>query len=245
MGVLGLVFRRATGVAVAAATTAAVSAAAQYASSRRINAAERLGDALLDTSRLSEASGYAAAEPEAALAACAAYLIGTAQLAANGMSGPPALDPIGFERKCTRAGDTAVATVVTTGHEPESRWRFDVDAPGVARVSGSRRLTAARLMGPRTVMRTPDSVSMRFENGYSANIESDMEFATGLLPGVGPRTLVHGTASLSDNRGNVGRVQIAPGGEVTGTITRGPDIVGRFEGSLQKGLTFHQRVLPT
>jgi hypothetical protein len=93
-------------------------------------------------------------------------------------------------------------------------------------------------------MRTPDTVSIRFENGYSANIESDLEFTTSLLQLVGPRTFVHGTASLSDNRGNVGRLRIEPGGAVTGTITRGTDIVGRFEGGLIEGLTFHQRVGP-
>jgi hypothetical protein len=242
MAVLGVVLKRALHVAAVAGGAAVATAGARYAGSRRINAAERLGQALLDTERLAEAAASAPAEPEAALAACAAYLINTAQLAADGVSGPPALDAVGFERKCRAQGSSAMASVITTAHEPESRWQFEVEAPGVARVTGSRRLTSSRLAGPKVHMRTPDTVSIKFDNGYVANIESDLEFTTSLLQIVGPRTLVHGTASLSDNRGNVGRIRIGAAGEVTGTITRGTDIVGRFEGGLLEGMTFHQRV---
>ena len=47
-------------------------------------------------------------------------------------------------------------------------------------------------------------------------------------------------AHLSDNRGNVGRLQIEQDGAIGGTITRGANVVGRFEGSLSEGLTFKQ-----
>ena len=242
MAIWGALAKRALRVAVVAGGAAVATAGARYASSRRINAAERLGEALLDTERLDEAASSATAEPEAALAACAAYLINTAQIAADGVSGPPGLDAVGFERKCRSKAGGATATVITTAHEPESRWQFEVEAPGVARVSGSRRLSSSRFAGPKVHMRTPDTVSIRFDSGYAANIESDLEFTTSLLQIVGRRTFVHGTASLSDNRGNVGRLRIGPDGDVTGTITRGMDIVGRFEGSLSDGMTFHQRL---
>jgi hypothetical protein len=236
------ILRRVVGAAVVAGGAALATGAARYAGSKRINAAQKLGEALLDTLRLEDAARYAENETEAALAACAAYLVNTAHQAAAGISGPPTLDPIGFERKVQSDRGAAVASVITTAHEPESRWQFEVDLPGVARVTGSRRLCSSKFSGPKVHMRTPDTVAIRFDNGYSASIESDMEFASNLLQLVGPATRVFGTASLSDNRGNVGRLRIEPSGEVSGTITRGSAIVGRFEGSLEEGLTFRQPI---
>src|SRR5437763_12916299 len=96
---LNSILRKARGVAAVATGAAVATAGARYASSKRINAAQRLGEALLDTSRLDEASRYTASESEAALAACAAYLINVAHQASTGITGPPAIDAIGFERK--------------------------------------------------------------------------------------------------------------------------------------------------
>lgn len=239
---LNSILKRVVGAAVVAGGAALATGAARYAGSKRINAAQKLGEALLDTVRLEEASQFAANESEAALAACAAYLVNTAHQAAAGISGPPALDPIGFERKVRSDRGGATVSIITTAHEPESRWQFEVELPGVARVTGSRRLSSSRFAAPKVHMRTPDTVAIRFDNGYSASIESDLEFASNLLQLVGPTTRVYGTASLSDNRGNVGRLRIEPSGEVTGTITRGSAIVGRFEGSLADGVTFHQPI---
>ncbi len=239
---LNSILRRVVGAAVVAGGAALATGAARYAGSKRINAAQKLGEALLDTVRLDEAANYADKESEAALAACAAYLVNTAHQAAAGISGPPSLDPIGFERKVQSERSAATASVITTAHEPESRWQFDVEVPGTARVTGSRRLSSSKFAAPKVHMRTPDTVAIRFENGYSASIESDMEFASNLLQVVGPTTRVYGTASLSDNRGNVGRLRIESSGEVSGTITRGSSIVGRFEGSLADGLTFRQPI---
>jgi len=237
---LNLILRRVVGAAVIAGGAAVAAAGARYAASRRINAAERLGEALLETERLEEASRYSAAESEAALAACAAYLLDVAHRAAAGIAGPPALDPVGYERKVQGDRGGSVATIITTAHEPESRWQFELEVPGVVRVSGSRRLTSSRFTGSKVHVRTPDTISVRFDNGYSARIESDLEFTAALLKVVGSQTSIHGSAHLSDNRENVGRLKIEPNGEVSGTITRGPDIVGRFEGSLVDGITFRQ-----
>lgn len=237
---LNSILRKAIGAAVIAGGAAIASAGARYMGSKRINAAERLGEALLDTERLEQAAKFTVTESEAALAACAAYLINTAHQAAAGIAGPPHIDPIGFERKVKNERTGATATVITTAHEPEARWQFEVEIPGVGRVSGSRRLSSSRFTGPKVHMRTPDTVSIRFDNGYSTSIESDLEFSGSLLPFSGPRTQVYGAASLSDNRGNVGRLKIEPAGTVSGTVTRGTDIVGRFEGSLAEGVTFRQ-----
>jgi hypothetical protein len=241
---LNSILKKAIGMAAIAGGAAVATAGARYAGSKRINAAQRLGEALLDTSRLDEASRYTAAESEAALAACAAYLINMAHQASAGITGPPAIDPIGFERKVKADSGAATATITTTAHEPEARWQFEVEAPGVGRISGSRRLKSSRFAGPKVHMSTPDTVSIRLDNGYVANVESDMEFSGNLLavPLSGPKTHVFGSASLSDNRGNVGRMRIEANGEVSGTVTRGAEIVGRFEGTLADGLTFRQYI---
>jgi len=235
---LGLLLRQAARMAIMAGGAAAATAGARYLASRRINAAERLGHALLDIERLEEAARYSEADTETALAACVVYLINVAHESAAGISGPPAMDPIGYERRATSSDNRATAMVTTTAHEPEARWQFEVSVPGVVRVSGSRRLAASRFSGPRIRMSTPDTVSVRFDNGYTAHIESDMEFSSNLLQLVGSRTQVMGKAHLSDNRGNVGTLEIAADGRIGGTITRGGRIVGRFEGSLTEGLTF-------
>src|SRR5579872_99504 len=239
---LNSILRKAIVATAVAGGAAVATAGARYAGSKRINAAQRLGEALLDTSRLEEASRYTANESEAALAACAAYLINVAYHAAAGIAGPPTVDAIGFERKIKNERSGANATVITTAHEPEARWQFEVESPGVARISGSRRLISSRFTGPKVHMRTPDTVSIRFDNGYFASVESDLEFSGNLLavPLSRSQTQVYGSASLSDNRGNVGRMKIEANGDVSGTVTRGSEIVGRFEGSLAKGVTFQQ-----
>ena len=239
---LNNILKKVAATAAIAGGAALATAGTRYAASKRINAAEKLGEALLDTSRLDEAARYSANESEAALAGCAAYLINVAYQAASGISGPPAIDPIGFERKVApNKNGNGTASVITTAHEPEARWQFEVEAPGVARISGSRRLKSSRFSGPKVHMTTPDTVSIRFDNGYVANIESDLEFSANLLAlPLNAKTAVFGSASLSDNRGNVGRMRIEPNGEVSGTITRGADVVGRFEGSLTEGMTFRQ-----
>jgi len=232
--------RKALGVAAVAGGAAVATAGARYVGSKRINAAEKLGLALLDSRHLADAAQYGSEDSENALAGCAAYLINTAHQAAAGITGPPAVDAIGYERKIHSDKTGADATIITTAHEPEARWQFDVEIPGVARVSGSRRLSSSRFKGAKVQMHTPDTISIRFDNGYFASIESDMEFSGSLLITARPRTQVFGSASLSDNRGNVGRMKVASNGEVSGTVTRGPDVIGRFEGSLLDGVTFRQ-----
>jgi hypothetical protein len=227
-------------MAIVAGGAAAATAGARYAASKRINASEKLGEALLDTERLADAKRCGPAETESALAACAVYVINTAHRAAAGITGPPTLDPVGFERtvKSDHGGGSAIVT--TTAHEPETRWQFEVTIPDVGRVSGSRRLTSSKFAGTKVRMSTPDTVAIHFDGGYSVRVESDLEFTSALLKMVGPVTQIYGTAHLSDNRDNVGHVKIEQSGEVTGTVTRRSDIVGRFEGSLSEGVTFKQ-----
>lgn len=239
---VNVVVRRALGVVALAGGAALLNASARYASSKRMDASQKLADALLQIDRLKEASEIPDNETEAALAACSAYLINVAHQAAHGIAGPPSFDSIGVEKTAKSADGITTATVITTALEPETRWQFELEATGIGRVSGSRRLTSARFTGHKVSMRTPDTVSIRLENGYFASIESDLEFSGNLLaaPLVGNATAVFGSASLSDNRGNVGLLKIAPDGSISGTVTRGSDIVGRFEGSLRTGMEFVQ-----
>src|SRR5437867_1315123 len=118
---LNILLRRALGVAAVAGGAAVATAGARYMGSKRINAADRLANALLDSQRLAEASELAGSETEAALAACAAYLINTAHQAAAGITGKPAVDAIGYERRVGNERTGATATVITTAHEPEAR----------------------------------------------------------------------------------------------------------------------------
>ncbi len=240
---LHTIIRRALGVAAIAGGAAVAAAGARYATSKRINAAQRLGEALIETDRLADALKYSDLEPEAALAACAVYLINVAHDAASGISAPPTIDPIGNERKVTSFDGSITASVITTAHEPQARWQFEVDSPGIGRVSGSRRLISSRFTGPKVSMQTPDTVSIRLVNGYFANIESDLEFTGNIfaIPLAGQVTTVFGGASLSDSHGNVGRLKIEPNGMVSGTITCGTEVVGRFEGSISEGIQFKQR----
>ena len=237
---LNIILRKALATAAIAGGAAVATAGARYYGSKRINAAEKLGAALVDSAHLEEAAKYGAEESEAALAACAAYLINLAHQSASGITGPPAIDSVGFERKIVNDRNNATASIITTAHDPEARWQFDVDIPGTARVSGSRRLKSSRFAGTKVHMQTPDTVSIRFDNGYVANLESDLEFDGSLLPTSGGRTRVYGEAMLSDNRRNVGRMKIEHNGMISGTITRGSDVIGRFEGSLGEGITFRQ-----
>lgn len=237
---LNRVIGRVFGLAILAGGAAAGVAGARYARSKHINAAEQLGRALLDTRRLHDAAELAVPEPESAMAACAAYLINVAHQSAAGMVAQPTIDPMGFERKCKSDDGTVTSTVITTAHEPEARWQFEMEEAGLARVSGSRRLESARFTAPRISMRTPDTISIRFENGYTVHVESNLEFGANLIKVVGPQTELSGKASLSDNRGNVGCIIIEPDGAISGAVTRGTETIGGFEGSLAAGMTFRQ-----
>ena len=72
---------------------------ARYLKTRKVSAAERLADALLDTEPLREASRDMADRPEARLAACATYLVDVCNGSSEGWGiGTGANDPIGSWR---------------------------------------------------------------------------------------------------------------------------------------------------
>ncbi len=212
--------------------------AARYYAARKINAAERLAEALLDSERLHEAARSLPDASDTILAACAAYLINVAYRAAEGQGiSSGAEDPIGYSRTHHHAYTHAVTTVLTEANSPEHLLTYAVNLPEVGEVRGTRRVGGLRVTGLSPARPAADTVQITLPYGYTAQLESELEIAEYLITG---QTRLYGSATLRDNRGNVGRINISYDGAVTGTITRDAHIVGRFEGKVAQGVTFRQ-----
>jgi len=234
---------------IALAVSAAVGtvAIARYFSARKVNGAERLAEALIDTDSLKEAAQKLPDASEAVLAGCATYLIRVAYRAAAGQGAATGLeDPIGNSRTLSHSYSKAIATVLTESHSPDHMLTYAVMIPDVGEVRGTRRVGSMKISGLSPARPAPDVAQISLKDDYTAQLESAFEIADYLVTG---RTRLFGTAMLRDNRGNVGRVHIGFDGAVTGTITREAKVIGRFEGSLADGARFRQYdttpVLPT
>lgn len=213
--------------------------ATRYLSGRKINGAERLADALLDTEALKEGvHGLSDAATEKALAACAAYLVGVASRAAEGVGASGgAEDPVGYSRTHTHPYTEATATVLTEAVSPDQLLTYAVNLPQVGEVRGTRRIGSLKMSGLAPARPANDTVQMTLANDYTAQLESEFEVADYLMTG---RSRLFGAATLRDNAGNVGRINIAHDGAITGTVTRDARIIGRFEGQVTQGLRFRQ-----
>lgn len=211
--------------------------AARYIERRHINGAERLANALLDTGKLTNAARTLPDSTECVLAACAAYAVNMAYRAAEGVgSAGGEEDPIGYSRTHTHPYSHVVATVLTEANAPEQLLTYAVTIPDVGDVRGTRRVGAVNAGLPPT-RPTPDAIQFSLADEYSAQFESEFEVGEYLVLG---RTRLTGAATLRDNRDNVGRLNIAPDGAISGTITRNARVIGRFEGNAAHGLYFSQ-----
>lgn len=209
---------------------------------RKINGAERLAEALLDTEKLNEAQRSLPEASETVLAACAAYVVGVAYRAAEGQGiGGVAEDPIGHSRTHNHPYTHAVTTVLTESHAPDHLLTYAVNLPEIGEVRGTRRIGGLRVTGLSPARPAPDIVQITLTHDYTAQMETEFEIADYLVMG---HTRVFGSATLRDNKGNVGRINIGFDGTVTGTITREARVVGRFEGKVATGVTFRQYDLP-
>ena len=209
---------------------------------RKINGAERLAEALLDTEKLNEAQRSLPEASETVLAACAAYVVGVAYRAAEGQGlAGVSEDPIGHSRTHTHPYTHAVTTVLTESHAPDHLLTYAVNLPEIGEVRGTRRIGALRVTGLSPARPAPDTVQITLTHDYTAQMETEFEIADYLVMG---HTRVFGSATLRDNKGNVGRINIGFDGTVTGTITREARVVGRFEGKVSTGVTFRQYDLP-
>ena len=209
---------------------------------RKINGAERLAEALLDTEKLNEAQRSLPEASETVLANCAAYVVGVAYRAAESQGiGGVSEDPIGHSRTHNHPYTHAVTTVLTESHAPDHLLTYAVNLPEIGEVRGTRRIGSLRVTGLSPARPAPDTVQITLTHDYTAQMETEFEIADYLVMG---HTRVFGSATLRDNKGNVGRINIGFDGTVTGTITREARVVGRFEGKVSTGVTFRQYDLP-
>ena len=209
---------------------------------RKINGAERLAEALLDTEKLNEAQRSLPEASETVLANCAAYVVGVAYRAAESQGiGGVSEDPIGHSRTHNHPYTHAVTTVLTESHAPDHLLTYAVNLPEIGEVRGTRRIGSLRVTGLSPARPAPDTVQITLTHDYTAQMETEFEIADYLVMG---HTRVFGSATLRDNKGNVGRINIGFDGTVTGTITREARVVGRFEGKVATGVTFRQYDLP-
>lgn len=210
--------------------------------SRKINSAERLADALLDTDKLNEAVRYLPHEPESALASCAAYLVNVSNRAAAGQGVTGILeDPVNFSRTQRHPYTNGVTTVRTESHSPDHCLTYALTLPEIADVRGTRNVGSVRLSGLSPARPAPDTVQIKLAPGYTVQAQTEFEIADYLVTG---QMRLYGSATIADNLGNVGRLHISFDGVVTGTVTRDAKIVGRFEGKVATGIIFRKYELP-
>jgi hypothetical protein len=209
---------------------------ARYLGTRKVSAAERLSDALLDTDGLRAAARDLAERPESRLAACANYIVDVGYRSMEGWGiGTGANDPIGHTRLKTHRYTQASASVLTEAHTPSHVLNYSVTVPDVAEVRGVRRHGPLSMSGLVPGYAVPETAQISLPDGYTAQVESGLRVTEALVTGK-PR--LFGAVTLRDNAGNVGRLNVGSDGHIHGTITRGARIVGRFEGQLGKSIEF-------
>ena len=209
---------------------------ARYLSTRKVSAAERLADVLLDTEPLREAARSSPDRPEARLAACANYLVDVCYRSAEGWGiGTGANDPIGHTRTATHRYTQASSSVLTEAHVPEHVLNYSVNIPDIAEVRGIRRHGPLALNGILPAYPVPETAQISLPDGYTAQMESDVHVTEAFVTG---KARLFGAVTLRDNQGNVGRINIGTDGVINGTITRDARVVGRLDGRLGDAIEF-------
>jgi len=209
---------------------------ARYISTRKVSAAERLADALLDTEPLRKAARDMADRPEARLAACANYLVDASYRACEGWGiGTGNNDPIGHTRTQTHRYTQAVASVLTEAHVPNHVLNYTVNIPDIAEVRGIRRHGPLGLNGVLPTYPVPETTQISLADGYTAQLESDLHVTEAFVTG---RARLFGVVTLRDSESNVGRLNVCSDGSIHGTITRDAAVIGRFDGRLGSVIEF-------
>lgn len=209
---------------------------ARYLRTRKVSAAEQLSDALLDTEPLREAARSPHDHTESRLASCASYLVDVSFRSAEGWGiGTGANDPVGHTRLKSHRYTQAAATVLTESHSPEHVLNYSVTVPDVAEVRGVRRHGPLGLSGVIPAYAVPETAQISLNDGYTAQIESNLHVTDALVTG---RAKLFGVVTLRDSEGNIGRLNIGSDGTIHGTITRNARIAGRFDGRLGGQIKF-------
>jgi hypothetical protein len=225
-------------VALIASTLAGGVAAARLLSGRKEDPAQRFTEALLATERLREAAKQMPDASERLLAACAAYLLDVAYHSAEGLRARGGTeDAIGKSRTRVHPYTHAAATVLTEALAPEHVLTYAVTLPEAGEVRGTRHVGGLHISGLAPARPLRDTTQIALEDGYTAQLESELEIGEYLVTG---RTRLFGQMTLRDNRDNVGRLHIGYDGAVSGTITRESRVIGRFQGRITDGLQFKQ-----
>ena len=107
--------------------------------------------------------------------------------------------------------------------------------PDIAEVRGIRRHGPLALNGLLPAYTVPETAQITLADGYSAQIESEMNVTEGFVTG---KARLFGVVTLKDNQGNIGRLNVSPDGIIHGTITRNARVVGRFDGRLGSVIEF-------
>lgn len=210
---------------------------ARYLGTRKVSSAEQLADALLETEALREAALTEIGRPDLRLAGCVNYLLAVAQRSAGGYGfATGANDPEGYSRSQTHRYTQATAQVVTESHAPNHALTYSVTIPEAGSVRGTRSHATLQMNGILPVYPITETVQITFNDGYVAQAESDMKMTEGFLTG---NARQFGTITVRDGYGNVGRLHISTDGVINGTIMRGSQIAGRFQGRLGSGVNFH------
>ena len=224
------------GLAAIAALAAGGLIGARYFSLKKVSSAERLCDALLDSEPLKQALETPSALSEKRLALCAEYFLTVNRKASEGVGVANAQsDPVGHNRVQSHKYTGAVVSLVTESNSPEQSLSYSVRIPGVGEATGTRQVGGMRMSGIYPAYPTPESVQIQLEDGYTAQIESELQVTDTLLTG---RARLFGVVTLRDNQGNVGRLHLGSEETLTGSITRNSQVVGRFDGSLPGNIRF-------
>ena len=209
---------------------------ARYLSTRKVSAAERLCDALLDTEPLRKAARDLADKPESRLAECATYMVELCYRSTDGWGlGTGANDPVGYTRLKTHKYTQGAASVLTEAHVPEHVLNYTVNIPDIGEVRGVRRHGTLALDGLLPAYAVPETAQISLQDGYTAQIESDLHVTEAFVTG---KARLYGVLTLRDSEGNVGRLNVGSDGVIHGTITQHARIVGRFDGRLGESVQF-------
>jgi hypothetical protein len=146
-------------------------------------------------------------------------------------------DAIGKSRTRVHPYTHVAATVLTEALTPEHVLTYAVTLPKAGEVRGTRRVGGLHISGLAPARPLRDTAQVALEEGYTAQLESELEIGEYLVTG---RTRLFGQMTLRDNRDNVGRLHIGYDGAVSGTITRNARVIGRFQGRITEGLQFKQ-----
>ena len=222
------------GFAAVAALAAGGLIGARYFSLKKVSAAERMTEALLDSHPLKTACETPLTLSEKRMALCAEYFLTMNRRASEGVGvANSQKDPEGHNRVHSHKFTGAVASLVTESNSPEEVMSYSVSIPGVGEVTGTRHVGAMRMAGVYPVYPTPESIQIQMEGGYTAQIESELQVTDTLLTG---KARLVGVVILRDSEGNVGRLNVGNDESISGTITRDSKVVGRFNGNLPGNL---------